>query len=98
MSAASSSKRINVYFSVSSKNLVFGLIKIFGDSKFADGYGGWGRLGKLKSAAAYKAIKRGKGDILVSPQYEIKKSRYLFIFTVYNVKVRGYDGRITSIN
>ena len=82
----------------SSGTYLFGLIKIFGDSKFADGYGGWGRLGKLKSAATYKAIKRGKGDILVSPQYEIKKSRYLFIFTVYNVKVRGYDGRITSIN
>ena len=50
----------------SSGTYLFGLIKIFGDSKFADGYGGWGRLGKLKSAAAYKAIKRGKGDICIN--------------------------------
>ena len=83
----------------SSGTYLFGLIKIFGDSKYADGYGeGFGKIGKLKSAAAYKAIKRGQGDILVSPQYDVVKSRYFFIFSVYDVKVRGYDGRIISID
>ena len=82
----------------SSATYLFGLIRIFGDSKYVDGYGGFGKIGKLKSAAAYKAIKKGKGDILVSPQYEVVKSRYFFIFSVYDVKVRGYDGKITSID
>ena len=82
----------------SSGTYLFGLIRMFGDSRYADGYGGFGKIGRLKSAAAYKAIKKGKGDILVSPQYEVVKSRYFFIFSVYNVKVRGYDGKITSID
>ena len=82
----------------SSATYLFGLIRIFGDSKYADGYGGFGKIGRLKSAAAYKAIKKGRGDILVSPQYEVVKSRYFFIFSVYDVKVRGYDGKITSID
>ena len=86
-------------FGSSSSTYLFGIIKIFGyNAEYADGYGGFGRIGRLKSAAAYKAIKKGKGDILVSPQYEIIKSSYFLIFSVYEVKVRGYDGRIISID
>ena len=86
-------------FGSSSATYLLGLIRIFGnDLDYADGYGGFGRIGRLKSAAAYKAIKKGKGDILVSPQYEVVRSRYFFIFSVYEVKVRGYDGKIISID
>ena len=85
-------------FGSSSATYLFGLFRIFGyHTEYADGYGGFGRIGRLKSAAAYKAIKKGKGDILVSPQYEIIKSNYFLIFSIYEVKVRGYDGKITSI-
>tara|TARA_B100001094_G_C17910186_1_gene660830 strand:- start:290 stop:703 length:414 start_codon:yes stop_codon:yes gene_type:complete len=86
-------------FGSSSSTYIFGLIKIFGhNTEYADGYGGFGRIGRLKSAAAYKAIKKGKGDILVSPQYEVIKTNYLLIFSGYEVKVRGYDGKIISID
>jgi hypothetical protein len=73
-----------------------GFWKISGDSKYADGYGGLGTTGKVKSAAAFNAISKSDGDILVSPQYVIT-SKFIFPFKTINVDVSGFEGRIKEI-
>jgi|TARA_Y100000310_G_scaffold130827_1_gene129941 hypothetical protein len=76
---------------------LFNFIQLEGDSHFADGYGGPTAVGKVKSAAAYKAISQSDGDILVSPQYVIMNIDNLFIQEI-TVIVTGYEGKVVSIN
>ena len=79
-----------------SATYVFGFIKISGNSKYVDGYGGFGQVGRVKAAAAYNAISRGSGDILVSPQYIVKTDKQLIIKTI-QVTVSGFEGKIKEI-
>lgn len=81
---------------IATARYLFGLIKISGSSTYIDGYGGKGKIGKVKSAAAYKAIKKGEGDILVSPQYIVTSHSNLFLRTI-RAEVTGFAGKITAI-
>lgn len=89
----------------SSSNILFGLLKISGDSEFADGvtYGGPAPAFSLpdpvsatKAAAAYKAVKNSGADLIVAPRYAVSVEDY-FIFKKVNVTVTGSKGTITSI-
>ena len=78
-----------------------GLLKLFGDSHYADGYGDYTSIGKVKAAAAYNAISKGDGDILVSPSYVVKTTLYPFYIFAYlqiEVDVTGYEGKIKDIH
>ena len=79
-----------------SSTLLFGLLKISGDSKYSDGYGGLGAIGKTKSAAAFKALSGSNADILVSPQYVVEVDNQIWQ-KIVNVTVTGYAGKIKSI-
>ena len=76
---------------------LFGFIKVSGPNKYADGYGGIDSIGRFKSAAAYDALDKSEGDLLISPQYRVVKKNYLLYRTV-EVNVSGYEGKIKSIN
>lgn len=91
----------------SAVNILFGVLKIGGDSQFADGvaYGGdsgGGLSGLLdpvsavKSAAAYKAVKSSGADLIIAPRYEVTQKDY-FIFKQVDVTVKGNKGNIRSI-
>jgi hypothetical protein len=80
----------------SSATYLLGLFRVSGDNTYADGYGSPTRIGMVKSSAAYDAISKGSGDVLVSPQYVVK-SRNAILFATFDVEVSGYDGKITSI-
>lgn len=89
----------------SSSNILFGLLKISGDSEFADGvtYGGPAPAFSLpdpvsatKAAAAYKAVKNSGSDLIVAPRYAVSVEDY-FIFKKVNVTVTGNKGSIKSI-
>ncbi|MEY4292085.1 MAG: hypothetical protein ACK44S_07080 [Bacteroidota bacterium] len=76
----------------------FLIFKISGNSRhYAEGVNFSGEkgihsnLGRLKSAAAFKALNGTGADIIVHPNYEIQKHSYLFFSTV-NLKVVGYAG------
>jgi|TARA_B100000959_G_C14443619_1_gene403777 hypothetical protein len=73
-----------------------GIVKISGDSKYADGYGGLGTTGKVKAAAAFDAISKSDGDILVSPQYVVT-TNFIFPFKTIIVDVSGFEGKIKEI-
>ena len=73
-----------------------GIVKISGDSKYADGYGGMGTTGKVKAAAAFDAISKSDGDILVSPQYVVT-TNFIFPFKTIIVDVSGFEGKIKEI-
>ena len=79
-----------------------GLVKLFGDSHYADGYGdSYTSIGKVKAAAAYNAISKSDGDILVSPSYVVKSVVYPFYILAYQqieVEVTGYAGKIKDIH
>lgn len=77
---------------------LFGIFKVAGSSKYADGYGGmgFGHVGMVKQAAAYNAILNGGGDVLVSPQYIITENKYFFYRTIF-VEVTGFAGKIKSV-
>ena len=79
-----------------SSTLLFGLLKIGGDSKYSDGYGGLGAVGKTKSAAAFKALSGSDADILVSPQYVVEVNNQIWRKTI-RVTVTGYGGKIDRI-
>jgi hypothetical protein len=49
-------------------------------------------LGKVKRAAAYKALEGSDADILVHPTYTITEKSYL-IFYVFKAEVKGYAGK-----
>lgn len=80
----------------SSATFLLGIFKIEGDSTYADGYGSLSRVGMVKSSAAYDAINKGNGDVLVSPQYVVKTKNMFFVKEI-NVEVSGYEGKIISI-
>ena len=80
----------------------------FGATHFADGVSynggdggglfGEGLAGLAKSAAAYNAVKGKKDvDVLVAPQYVIKKTNVLYIYTKVTASVTGYAGKIKGI-
>ena len=73
-----------------------GIVKISGDSKYADGYGGLGTTGKVKAAAAFDAISKSDGDILVSPQYVVT-TKFIFPFKTISVDVGAFEGKIKEI-
>ena len=79
-----------------SATYILGIIKISGDSKYADGYGGIGLTRKVKAAAAFDAINKSNGDLLVSPQYIVNTDNY-FIYKVINVNVTGFEGKIIKV-
>jgi|TARA_B100001971_G_scaffold191814_1_gene195602 hypothetical protein len=76
--------------------LGIGIFKMSGDSKYADGYGGMGTTGKVKAAAAFDAISKSDGDILVSPQYVVTTS-FIFPIKTISVDVSGFEGKIKEI-
>ncbi|MNZ99399.1 hypothetical protein D3C78_1187210 [compost metagenome] len=90
----------------SSVNILFGAIKLGGDTQFADGvtYGGGDGgfalgldpVAAAKSAAAFKAVKSSGADLIVAPRYEVSVQDYLVYKTV-NVKVSGNKGTISAI-
>jgi len=76
----------------------FLIFKVNGDNKYSEGlnisgsplYPNW--YGKLKAAAAYKAVIAGGSDVIVHPNYVIEKHNYIFFYTV-KMKVTGYAGK-----
>ncbi len=90
----------------SSLNVLFGLIKFGGDSKFADGVtytmGGSSALlpfdtvGPVKAAAAYNACSANGADVLVAPRYTVEIEDY-FVFKTIKVTVKGKKGTLGSI-
>ncbi|MDF3931470.1 hypothetical protein [Pseudomonas citronellolis] len=91
----------------SSVNILFGILKLGGDSQFADGvsYGGseggsmlnaFDPVSSAKSAAAFKAVKASGADLIVAPRYEVSVQDY-FLFKKVDVKVTGNKGSITGI-
>ena len=80
----------------STAKFLFGVIRIDGDNKYADGYGGMTPVGKTKSAAAYNALDGSGVDILVSPQYILEVNNQIWMKTV-TATVSGYGGKFTSI-
>jgi hypothetical protein len=76
----------------SSATYLFGLLKISGDNKFADGIFK-GAVGGTQSAAAYRAVSNSGADVLVNPQYTLEKTTgFLWLWTTYESSVTGYKG------
>ena len=79
----------------------FLFFKVSGDNEFADGVRfpglSFGRSGKAKSAAAFKALNStgDKFDILVNPQYTVKVTRKLFSTSI-SATVEGYGGTYSN--
>ncbi|CAD5109171.1 hypothetical protein [Zestomonas carbonaria] len=90
----------------SNVNILFGFLKLGGDSQFADGvtYGGdsgsalavFDPVSSAKAAAAFKAVKSSGADLIVAPRYEVTVNDY-FVFKQVEVKVTGNKGSISSI-
>ena len=86
---------------------LFNLLKINGDTKFADGisYNGGeqgffsivSKVEAVKAAAAYNAIRQSKADVLISPQYVVEESHWNPFWKAIKVKVTGYAGKVVSI-
>ena len=85
--------------------LLFGVIQVQGDSKFADGvtYGGGGGpinlfdpVNSAKAAAAYKAVSSSGADMIVAPRYVIDTVNY-GVFKQVKVKVEGWRGKLRRI-
>ena len=82
---------------VAKANYFLGVFKMSGDSRYADGYGDlYSPVGQVKSAAAYNAISTNGGDILVSPNYVVKRVA-VFPNVSIQVEVTGYKGTIKKI-
>lgn len=54
-----------------------------------------GRLSKVRSAAAYKAMSQGSYDVLVHPSYVVTTENYLII-KKYTVEVTGYGATYSN--
>lgn len=74
---------------------LLGFLRISGDNSYADGvYSSYNPLDKVapvSAAAAFKAIKSSNADVIVNPQYEVKRSNYILWQTV-EAKVTGMKG------
>lgn len=83
--------------------VILGFINLAKDKKYADGisYAGEGNLSildssrSLKSAAAYKAMKKSGADVLVAPTYVTEVNNY-FVYKEIKVTVSAYKGKIAS--
>ena len=91
----------------SSINVLFGWLKVGGDTQFADGvtYGqagggsalvGFDPIASAKSAAAFKAVKNSGADVIVAPKYFVDVQDYI-VFKTVNVRVEGHKGTVRSI-
>ena len=90
----------------SSSNILFGMLKISGDSEFADGVAYDGAPGPAfslpdpvsatKAAAAFNAVKSSGADLIVAPRYAVSVEDYL-VFKKVNVTVTGNKGIIKNI-
>jgi hypothetical protein len=86
---------------------LFNMLKINGDSKYADGisYNGTNpgllailsKVEAVKAAAAYNAIRQSKADVLISPQYVVEETHWNPFWKSIKVKVTGYAGKVVSI-
>lgn len=96
----------------SSAKVILGFITISEDNKYADGvnYSGAAAANgglldfsfldassKVKSAAAYKALKNNNADVLVAPTYETEVNNF-FVFKDIKVKVNAYKGNIRGFS
>lgn len=55
-------------------------------------------VGGVKKAAIAKALEaNGNADVLVAPEFEIKKTRGLFTTKVKYVTVKGYPAKYTNV-
>ena len=74
---------------------LFGFLRISGDNSYADGvyrsYNPLDKVAPVSAAAAFKAIKSSNADVIVNPQYEVKRSNYILWQTV-EAKVTGMKG------
>ncbi len=52
-------------------------------------------VGKVKAAAAYKALENSDADVLVHPTYTITEKNY-FIYYVFKAEVTGYSGKYNN--
>jgi hypothetical protein len=87
----------------STTTVILGFIKL-GDSEYADGvsYGtgfsfSLGGAEGAKSAAAYKAIKAGKADILIAPTYVVREYGFSPIYTTIEAEVTGFAGTVKGV-
>lgn len=56
-------------------------------------------LKSMKAAAVAKALEAdGDADVLVAPQFEVKKTRGLFVTNVKYITVKGYAGKYTNVH
>jgi len=70
----------------------------FGQKQFADG-GFKGPNSKTKSAATYNAIKASGADVVINPQYEIKKvNGFLWLWSTHEATVTGYKGNYVILD
>ncbi|MCO4794580.1 MAG: hypothetical protein KC493_12750 [Bacteriovoracaceae bacterium] len=86
---------------------LFNVLKVSGDSKFADGisYNGsetgffdaLSKVEEIKSAAAYNAIRQSKADVLINAQYVVEESHWNPFWKTIKVKVTGWPGKVVSI-
>jgi hypothetical protein len=76
----------------------FLFFRLGGDNKFAEGMSFSGspiapsKYGKLKAAAAYKAVNNTGADVIVHPNFVIESNNFLFFSTV-KMKVTGFAGK-----
>jgi hypothetical protein len=83
--------------------LILGFIKL-GDREYADGVGygtgfnfSFGGAEGAKSAAAYKAVKAGKADILIAPTYIVREYGFSPIYTTIEAEVTGFAGNVKGV-
>lgn len=75
--------------------------RITGDDTYAEGVRystnafHYGRVGKIKSSAAYKALESGDYDVLVHPTYFVTVEKNFFIHK-YTVVVEGYGAKYAN--
>ena len=90
----------------SNAKVILGFITLSEDNKYADGvnYAGQSTLpglsffdsaSKVKSAAAYKAVKSSNADVLVAPVYETEENNYI-LWKDVKAKVTAYPGKIVG--
>jgi len=91
----------------SSETILFGIIKLGGSNKFADGvtysgggsafgFSGFDPIASVKSAAAYDAVSKSGADVIIAPRYVVDVQDY-GVYKAVKVKVDGYKGTIKSI-
>ena len=75
--------------------MFLGIIQLSGPNTYADGIfptnNPFATISRLKAAAAYNAIVNSGAEIIVNPQYTIKKHSAL-LFTNIEIEVTGYKG------